>query len=116
MKTHQPRNRTLESAGTEGSCERKTSLDGGGVDIPVLHSGVVGFLDKPLKWLDCPYILRTKMAAMSRARIGVMPGIGGENGNIILSLSPTSTIILIFDASNALSLVSTVPSDRAEFA
>lgn len=116
MKTHQPRNRTLESAGTEGSCERKTSLDGGGVDITVLHSGVVGFLDKPLKWLDCPYILRTKMAAMSRARIGVMPGIGGENGNIILSLSPTSTIILIFDASNALSLVSTVPFDRAEFA
>ena len=56
------------------------------------------------------------MAAMSRARIGVMPGIGGENGNIILSLSPTSTIILIFDASNALSLVSTVPFDRAEFA
>lgn len=53
---------------------------------------------------------------MSRARIGVMPGIGGENGNIILSLSPTSTIILIFDTSKALSSVSTVPFDRAEFA
>lgn len=35
--THQPRNRTLVSAGSERNCERKTSLDGSGVDIPPCH-------------------------------------------------------------------------------